>query len=113
MPELRAFFDLLDSLRDGASTCDQLVDDTGLCIAVIRRVVAVLHKTKQVRVVGWTYANKGAIYSLGKGKDCPRSARKPKTFVNAEYRQKRAVKIVAKTMHQAIASNYEQFSQRA
>jgi hypothetical protein len=114
LPELRAFFDLLDALRDGASTCDQLVDDTGLSIISVRRVISMLHKTKQVHIVGWTYASRGAIYSLGRGKDVPRPGRKPAVFVNADYRQKRAVREATRAMHRAMsAPNEEQFAQQA
>lgn len=117
-PELRAFLDLLDALADSPLTHEELVEETGVSIMCVRKVVKALRcgDSRMARIATWRpsrslYGRPVAAFSLGTAKDAKKPI-KSRAQINRDYLARKEASLLEKSWR-GLCSNASVFNQRA
>jgi hypothetical protein len=101
---------MIKALLDGPTSIYELTDVSGLHIHTIRIYMNTLMKEKCVHISGWEKDARNCdnvrIFSLGYGKNAPRS-RKPKAQVAKEVRDRKKARLLSEAFSIAKIDNME------
>ena len=94
--------DAIECMLDGAMTCIEIAEHTGLHRLTVGRLQLALHRRGAAYICGWGPDAMGRLvqplYRIGRDKDCPR----PKPLSMAERNERRRAKAASKKLYAAM-----------
>lgn len=97
--------DAIECMLDGAMTCMEIAEHTGLHRLTVGRLQLALHRRGAAHICGWGPDVMGRLvqplYKIGRGKDCPR----PKPLTMAQRNERRRAKAQADRITAALTGN--------
>jgi hypothetical protein len=109
-----AFAELARAIIEAPRTTHEMVEQSGLTLGTVGRVVAVLRAEEQraLRIVEWDRSRKAPMpaYGFGIGPDAARPPPMTARQLNRRYRERRKVRDMFRPLHIAIAGNDPSFT---